>query len=245
MSRPHAEVAQRVEVVERLTGHHFHDVDQLCNALTHSSYAHERDVGHYERLEFLGDAVLNLHATLQLAAAHPDAAEGDLTALRQRVIETSRLGARARELGIDALVWRGNSERSGPPRDDLLGDVLEALFAVLFSEGGFAATVPFAELVLPPLVAAASVGPTLNPINRLQELTQADGGITPDYRFSQTGPSHAPAHTAVVSVGARELATGYGRSKADARRNAAELALAILTREDDAPVADVPQESES
>lgn len=232
MTRPADEELARVAQVVELTGHPFRDVSLVCDALTHASYANEHGVRDYERLEFLGDALVNLHAAIRLSTAHPDAPEGVLTNLRQRVIETHTLGARGAQLGLRDLVWRGRGDtQKGPASDDLVGDAVEALFAALFLDGGFEATVAFADLVLSPLVDAAAEGPAQNPVNRLQELTQARYAALPSYRFEHSGPAHQPHHVAHVWIGERRLTSGEGKSKSDARKNAAQLAIAILERE--------------
>lgn len=232
MTRPPAEEALRISRVEALTGHTFRDPSSILDALTHASYSNEHSVPDYERLEFLGDALVNMHAAMRLFEAHPTAQEGMLTDLRQRVIDTTRLGARGRELGLGELVWRGRGHlREGAASDALLEDVVEALFGALFVDGGFEATRAFAETVLAPLVAVAADGPVKNAVNRLQELTRVRFGVDADYQFDEVGPDHARRHIAHVMVAKRKITTGDGKSKSDARKNAAQLAIVILERE--------------
>ena len=232
MTRPVAEEAARLARVEALTGHTFRDPSAVLDALTHASYANEHGVADYERLEFLGDALVNMHAAVRLFDAHPSAQEGMLTDLRQRVIDTTRLGKRGRELGLGDLVWRGRGHlREGPASDALLEDIVESLFGALFVDGGFEATRAFAETVLAPLVAVAADGPVKNAVNRLQELTRVRFAVDADYQFEESGPDHARRHVAHVMVAKRKITTGEGRSKSDARKNAAQLAIVILERE--------------
>ncbi len=232
MTRPVEEEVARVARVEAMTGHTFRDPSAVLDALTHASYSNEHGVRDYERLEFLGDALVNMHAAVRLFEAHPGAQEGMLTDLRQRVIDTTRLGMRGRELGLGDLVWRGRGHlREGPASDALLEDIVESVFGALFVDGGFDATRAFAETVLAPLVAVAADGPVKNPVNRLQELTRVWFGVDADYQFEESGPDHARRHIAHVMVAKRKITTGDGRSKSDARKNAAQLAIVILERE--------------
>jgi len=227
------------QVVHGWTGHHFADAELLQRAFTHgSANAGDPQAGDYERLEFLGDGAVNLHAALMLAERFPRATNERLTNMRQRVVETTMLGQQGRVLGLDRHVRLGGGiaeEGRAPVR--ITGDVVEALFGALLVEGGFDATHAFAEAVVRPLVDAIDPsGPIKKAVNRLQEYTQEHhDGVLPEYTVQASGPGHALEFTATVSVLGRPLATGVGPSKKKARERAAHLALEALARPDTAP----------
>lgn len=227
-------MSQLVQAVADWTGHRFANEDLLWRAFTHGSYNHDRpDAGDYERLEFLGDGAVNLHAALRLAHRFPDATNEVLTDMRQRVVETTRLGEQGRKLGLDRFVRLGGGvARGGRAPVRITGDVVEALFGALLVEAGFDGTRTFADAVVQPLVDAIDPsGPIKKAVNRLQEYTQEHHeGALPEYVVEATGPGHDLEFTATVSVLGEVLATGVGPSKKKARERAAHLALEALTR---------------
>ena len=124
-------------------GHDFARADLLRLALTHSSWANEHGAGqeHNERLEFLGDAVLELCVSQKLFSSIPGAREGELTRLRSELVSTESLAQRAREQGLDKrlLLGRGEERQGGRERDTVLSDLFEAVLGAIFADGGFAA----------------------------------------------------------------------------------------------------------
>lgn len=225
-----------VDAVEAATGHRFVDRARLMQAVTHPSYAHEHPgEPHYQRLEFLGDAVVGLATTRMLVERYPQLPEGDLSDLRQRLVNTKALGEVGRAAGLARVVRLGRSEAHKPsvnPR--ILGDVVEALFGALFHEGGLEACQRLADRWIAPAAEAlrADLADDVvkNAINRLQELTQARTLGVPDYDVVGKGPDHDRTFEATVSVAGETLATGTGRSKKAASKQAAHLALEILAR---------------
>lgn len=231
-----------LDAVQALIGRESEAPERLIRALTHASFAHEHGTRDYERLEFLGDSVVNLFATARLVARWPGEPEGVLTQLRQKVVSTTSLGRQGRAIGLDRHIRLGRGEAArGRVADSIVGDVVEAVFGALFLEGGLAACEPFADRVLDPLVEKAGRSPrkgadrAKNAINLLQERTQRDAGLTPAYRdvHGREGGVDAegePLFVVEVVVGDERLAEGEGRTKKAARLAAARCALAILDR---------------
>lgn len=223
------------DTVASITGHAFADTALLQRALTHPSYAHERGGGDYQRLEFLGDAVVGLCVTRRLVELYPDVPEGDLTDLRQRIVSTRALSVVGRAMGLGPLVRLGGSEAAKPAVEPkILGDVVEALLGALLTEAGLEACQVVVDRWLVPRIEGLrgehAADAVKNPVNRLQELTQGRWSITPTYTYVARGPDHDRVYAATVGLAGEALATGEGRSKKVAMKEAAALALAILDR---------------
>jgi ribonuclease-3 len=227
-----------VDVVEAVTGHRFRDEALLQEAFTHASWAHEHPGHpHYERLEFLGDAVVGLCVTRLLCARFPTAAEGTLTNLRQRTVSARALGPIAEDLKLEPHLRKGAGFRSEEAlRSKVASDVFEALVGALFEDAGLDACQAFVERCvgprlagLEPLVDEAATGAAKN---RLQEFTQARFGVTPEYVVRSAGRAHELTFHATVRVAGDPVAEGTGRRKKDAEADAAHLALVILERRD-------------
>ena len=220
------------ELMERL-GHAFIRPVLLEQALTHRSWhnehLHEGSVGDYERLEFLGDAVLELMVTEVLYRRHPDLPEGELTRMRSALVNEAALADLARDLGLpDALrLGRGEEVTGGRDKDSILSDAFEAVLGALFLDAGFDRLV---LLLLPRFEdALAAVDPALDHKSRFQTLVQADGGPTPSYvTVAETGPDHDKRFEVALLLDDEEVARGTGRSKKDASQVAANAALASL-----------------
>lgn len=189
------------------------------------------DVRENERLEFLGDSVVALAVSSDLFERFPDLPEGDLTWLRAALVCAPTLGAWAREMRLDEVLGvaeEGAGQPGGRNLDRLLASVFEAVVAVVYLERGLEAV---RDLLRPfidgsaPRLAEAGRGPK----NRLQELTQVDGGPTPLYRVvDETGPPHARLFTVEVDLSGRVIGTGTGHTKQLAEKAAAEAAIAAL-----------------
>jgi ribonuclease-3 len=211
-------------------GHVFADPALLARALTHRSAGSP----HYERLEFLGDALLNLIVAEQLYARWPKADEGAMTRARAELVRESALARVARELGIGAMLTLGPGEMKsgGHRRDSILADALEALIAALYLDGGFDAC---RQVVLPwfePLLAAL---PPLHQVGkdaktRLQEWLQARQLPLPVYALlAETGDDHDKTFHVGCSLLEPALASeGSGSSRRAAEQAAAEAVLAEL-----------------
>jgi ribonuclease-3 len=211
------------------------DIDLLEQALVHSSWHHEhRDaaIGHNERLEYLGDAVVNLAISEALYYRHPDDDEGYLSARRAAIVSTTglaRLAGRI-ELGEALLLGEGEAVRSGRRRPSLLASTFEAVAGALYLDLGFDTVRAWLiELAAPELAADLSIGTLKSPKSRLQELTQRRSGDRPIYRLlDATGPDHEKSFRIEVWVSGELLGVGEGPSRRSAETAAAAQALERL-----------------
>jgi ribonuclease III len=228
------------EELQARLGYVFHDPGLLRLALTHPSVAHEQDaaVQTNQRLEFLGDAVLQLVLTRELYEKFPAVGEGPLTKARAKLVNRWTLAERARSLGIGQhlILSRGEDMHGGRDRPSALADTYEALLGALLLDGGFE---PAREFVLRQFKAAfggLTVIPILeNPKGELQELLQATFAEAPQYSVaSATGPDHDRIFECTVEHGGVELARGQGKSKKAAESEAALAALAKLRKKKEA-----------
>ncbi|MBE0542769.1 MAG: ribonuclease III [Verrucomicrobia bacterium] len=218
-------------------GYTFRDAGLLRLALTHPSVAHEQGapVQHNQRLEFLGDAVLQLALTRELYERFPAFGEGPLTKARAKLVNRRTLAEHGRELDLgDYLILsRGEELHGGRERPSALADTYEALIGAIFLDGGFDAA---RELILREFSAAfggLNVIPILeNPKGELQEFLQAKTAESPQYHVvASSGPDHDRVFECTVRHAGVELARGTGKSKKAAESEAALAALAKLTQE--------------
>jgi ribonuclease-3 len=223
------------EFQQRL-GHTFADGGLLRQALTHASFGHEKRqrLPDNQRLEFLGDAVLQLATTEELYRRFPAMPEGQLTKLRAQLVNKTHLHVIARELGIGEhlILGRGEENSQGRQRGSILADAMEAVIGAVFSEAGWeTARAIILRLLDPSLAAMSEEGDAAasNPKGALQEKLQADGENPPAYRcVSESGPAHARVYEVVVEWQDRELGRGQGASKKEAETRAAQAALEAL-----------------
>jgi len=208
----------------------------LRQALVHSSYLNENPdykCGDNERLEFLGDAIVDLIAAEYLYERFPDMPEGELTALRASLVRSETLSRFATQFGLGQHLWlgRGEEKTGGRTRPGLLADAFEALVAALYLNQG---SEPVQRLLRPLLEsetdALVAGGNARNAKGRLQEWAQGTLQCTPSYRTVETsGPDHARSFTVEVLVSGQVLARGQGSSKQAAEEDAARAALAENT----------------
>jgi ribonuclease-3 len=226
-------VAQYEELQRRL-GYLFQDQALLSLALTHPSVAHEQGafLQTNQRLEFLGDAVLQLVLTRALYEKYPAFDEGPLTKARAKLVNRRALAELARQVGLGPLliVSRGEELHGGRDRPSALADAYEALIGALFLDAGYEAA---REVILGQFESAfgsLNVIPILeNPKGELQELLQSDSAEPPQYRVvSASGPDHDRIFECTVHHAGRELARGCGKSKKAAESEAALAALKSL-----------------
>ena len=223
-------VAARLE--EKL-GHAFADRSLLALALTHSSWANEGGDGlhHNARLEFLGDAVLELAVSHELFARCSQWREGELTRLRSDLVSTPSLARRARDLRLGEALFmgRGEERQGGRDRDAVLSDAFEAVLAAIYLDGGFAAAQACVGRIFSPFWPK---GESLNPRDkdfktRLQEVMQRRYRQRPAYRLlSSHGPEHAKTFVVAVTLPDGTEFTAEGTSCKKAEQEAAHLALA-------------------
>ncbi|HSQ40044.1 MAG TPA: ribonuclease III [Anaerolineales bacterium] len=225
-----------LEVQKRLN-YHFIQPDLLELALTHPSYAHEHpesggEEHHNQRLEFLGDAVLDFLVAAWLYRTYPDFSEGPLTRLRATLVCTTTLASLAQRLGLgDALrLGRGEEESGGNARAANLCDALEALVGALYLDGGLEIARQYLEpWFVQEVRAILRAGSDVDAKSRFQEWAQAERGITPAYRIvAENGPDHAKMFTAQVLLNEQIAGEGQGSSKRLAEQSAAQAAVNAL-----------------
>ncbi|WP_336922809.1 ribonuclease III [Aquipuribacter sp. SD81] len=209
----------------------------LRRALVHRSWAYENGpAGTNERLEFLGDAVLQLAVTEELYVRHPEADEGLLSRMRIAVVSRPALASVARALGVGEamLLGRGEEMTGGRDRDSLLADTVEAIIGVVHLEHGRDVARELVLRVMAPLLDTAhDVGVEHDHKTTLQVLAAERGLAPPRYSLEQEGPPHDPRFRAEVRCGDSEepLGTGEGRSKKVAEQHAAAAAVTLLRAE--------------
>lgn len=197
----------------------------LAIALTHSSYAAEHECESNERLEFLGDAVVDLAVADLIVTAYPELNEGSGSLVRSRVVNESSLAEAATRLELASAmrIGRGVKKEHGLERPSLLADAYEAVVAAVYLENGYDAAKLFVHETLADAVAEAAQRPGEgDPKTRLRQWSEANGLGTPAYDVTVSGPKHDAMYRAVVSVAARAMGTGEGRSKKSAEGRAAE-----------------------
>jgi len=215
----------------------FRDENLLRLALTHPSVAHEANTPtpHNQRLEFLGDAVLQLVLTQELYEKFPAFDEGPLTKARAKLVNCRTLAEHARVLGLGAhlVLGHGEATHGGRERPSALADAFEALLGAIFLDGGFDSAREFILREFSPAFGKLNVLPTIeNPKGELQELLQTRLPLAPEYQtVSATGPDHDRVFECIVLHDGVELARGSGKSKKAAESDAALAALKKLREE--------------
>lgn len=232
---------QRIHELESRLGARFTDQRSALAALTHRSFVNEhKDEGREdnERLEFLGDAVLDLAVSHRLMERLPQAREGDLSRLRAAIVDEEGLSKVARAIGLGKLLLLGKGEEmsGGADKPSLLANAIEAVFAVLFLDGGLEAVLPVVDRLFGSALDQASRGALGRDFKTaLQELTQSRFKVSPHYRLvSEAGPDHSKTFVVEVEVAGSPLGRGEGRSKKDAEQTAAREALGKLAEDADA-----------
>jgi ribonuclease-3 len=216
----------------------FRDKTLLQRALTHRSYINENadfPLEDNERLEFLGDAVLDFVTAEYLYHRFPEMSEGQLTSLRAALVRTETLASFASEIGLGQHVFlgRGEEENGGRTRLAILCDCYEALVGALYLDRGLEATKSFVVRVIRLAVPRILEGEAdKDAKSLLQELSQKYRRITPTYRtISEQGPDHAKEFTVAAMVGRETYGLGVGHSKQVAAQAAAKAALMRLEQE--------------
>jgi ribonuclease-3 len=201
-------------------------------ALTHRSYANERDLEvNYERLEFLGDAVLTLISADWLYRRYPLSSEGELSKIKSYLVSEPVLARIAADLELGSLIQLGVGEDRSGGRDkpSLLADALEAVIGALFIDGGLEAARRFVEGVLDVVHSRRSEDEYRDAKSTLQERLQARGRALPRYvLIASEGPDHEKHFTVECRISGSVLGSGEGRSKKHAEQAAAEAALELL-----------------
>ena len=213
----------------------YHDIEIFKQAFTHTSYANENKLKNhdYERLEFLGDAVLQYHVSRYLFDLYPTMPEGRLTKLRSKLVREESLARFARELDLGTYIYLGAGEinNGGRDRDSVLADIFEAFMGAICHDCGM----KYVDMML-----KKTIYRHINDVNydditdfktKLQELIQADQRKTVTYELlSATGPSNNPVFEMAVKMDDMILGTGIGSSKKRAEQQAAKDALNKLAK---------------
>lgn len=220
---------------DTILGYTFRDTSLLRQALTHPSYVNEsRDnrLADYQRLEFLGDAVLSLCLADLLFKRYPEWPEGDLSRLRASLVDQPRLAELAAQAAIAPciLLGRGEEQDGGREKPSILSDVLEAVLGAIYRDGGFdAVKAVVAQLYAPLLEHAVPESRLGDAKSQLQEWLAAQHRAVPTYELlAEEGPAHDRRFTMSVNLEGERIATGEGRSKKAAQQAAAKAALQRL-----------------
>lgn len=219
------------ERLEKKLDVRFNNIDFLKQALTHRSYLNENPgwaLGHNERLEFLGDAVIELVVTERLFREYQNP-EGELTAFRSALVNAEKLAEVAREIGVGEflLLSRGEAKELGRSRQEILANTFEAIVGAIYLDAGYGAAGDFlGRVLMTKLEEIIEKNLWKDPKSRLQEEAQEKTGLTPAYKvIREWGPDHAKQFSVAVYFGEEEVARGEGPSKQEAETMAAAEAL--------------------
>jgi ribonuclease III len=226
---------KRLKVLEKNLGYRFRRKAWLKNGLTHKSYANERrldSIDHNERLEFLGDAVLELVVSHLLMENYPDAAEGELSKLRASIVNETTLASVAREHGLGDYLYLGKGEEIGAGREkaSLLANALEAVLGSIYMDRGFKKAFKVIKgIALELFQQVGQEGFYKDYKTQLQERAQVLFKTVPKYKLvSESGPDHDKTFQINLTIRGELLGVGTGKSKKGAEQNAAKEALAAL-----------------
>lgn len=221
--------------LEQQLNYTFKNKELIVNALTHRSYLNEikyERKTHNERLEFLGDAVLELVITEHLFENYPDRAEGELTSFRAAIVRTESLAESAKLLGVGdfILMSKGEEASGGRNRPYILANTFEAILGAIYIDSGYVECKKFVHTVLvPKLPGIVEERLDIDPKSKFQEIVQEEYKITPIYEIiNETGPDHNRTFTSRVLVHGKEFGVGSGKSKQEAEQNAAKSGLNSL-----------------
>lgn len=209
----------------------FSDLRLLQTAFTHTSYANEHrllKISHNERLEFLGDAVLQLVISKYLYQNYPNAPEGQMSKMRSSFVREESLAGFSRACGFDQylLLGKGEEKSGGRNRDTILGDAFEAFLGALLLDSGEATVEKFLYQVMIPQLEIGNFERVTDYKTSLQEMLQINGEVDIAYHvIDETGPAHDKTFTVQVSVDQKVIGQGVGRSKKLAEQAAAKNAL--------------------
>jgi len=221
-----------IEEFEKNSGYKFKNEQLLINALSHTSYANELMINKhesYERLEFLGDAVLELVSSEYIFKKFPDMQEGNMTKKRASYVCEPTLAICARDLKLDQLILLGQGEErcGGRGRDSILCDVMEATIGAVYLDGGFEESKKY--IFKHVLEGIENKALFYDCKTNLQEMVQKHHNSTLEYRLvSMEGPDHEKVFRIAVYVDDKFLAEGVGSSKKKAEQNAAYTALKLM-----------------
>jgi ribonuclease-3 len=204
-------------------------------ALTHRSHAFENGEStlHNERLEFLGDAILDAVVTTLIYESYPELTEGEMARMRASVVNTDALADLGRELGLGDHILLGKGEETSGGRDkaSLLANVFEAIVGAVYLERGLGSITAVLVPLFEPLLEESTTGTRYDSKTALQEIAVKNTGELPSYRVASSGPDHDKRFVAHVFLANEPFGDGSGRSKKEAEQNAARQALERMESE--------------
>lgn len=223
------------EKIEKNLGITFKDRSLLDIALTHRSYLNEhRDASlqNNERIEFLGDAVLELVISSYLFRTYKDKPEGDLTNIRAAVVRTESLAEESRKLGLGEFLRmsKGEEESGGKDKDYLLANTFEAVLGAIYEDQGFEVCKEYlSRTILKKVANIVDNNLYIDPKTQAQEIIQAEFKVTPVYEVvKEEGPDHDKKFTVALKIKSKAVATGIGSSKQKAEEEAAQNTVNLL-----------------
>ncbi len=219
-----------IENIEKSIDYTFNDKVLILRSLTHSSYAHDNNLDYnYERLEFLGDAVVELVITEYLVKQYPSFQEGDLSILRAYIVNASTLFEISKKLDLSNNILLGKSEFNGIDnlKKAIVADIFEAVMAAVYLDGGYDNVKKIVLNLLEDFIINAVENNSFRDAKtQLQQICQRDCGALPEYTLiSATGPEHNKTFNVEVDVCGKIKASGSGKSKKEAEKEAASNAL--------------------
>lgn len=226
---------RELKELENILKVEFKDISLLERATTHRSYLNEasdNSLSNNERLEFLGDAVLELIVSEYLFSTYTDKAEGELTSFRAATVRTTTLAEVSRKLGLGEFLKmsKGEEDSGGKDKDYLLANLFEAILGAIYLDKGYAVCKDYLYRVLIPQIDNIVRNRLdIDPKTKLQEITQAQFKETPSYEVvKEEGPDHDKRFTVQAKISSKDLSTGEGSSKQRAEEDAAEKSLKML-----------------
>ena len=225
---------EKIEKLEQIIGYSFKDKLLVKRALTHTSFSNEQRInknGDYERLEFLGDAVLELLSSEYIYLTKTTMGEGAMTKLRAAIVCEPSLAQCAKEFGLSEFIFlgKGESAMGGRKRDSIVSDVLEALIGALYLDGGMEVAKEFVHKYV--LTDIENKQFVYDAKSSLQELVQRNkAGQIKYVLLSESGPEHEKEFQCAVEIDGKRMGTGIGRNKKEAEQKAAAEALFDLKK---------------
>ena len=224
-----------LSALEKKLGAAFNNKDFLRQSVVHRSYINENpkfSLGHNERLEFLGDAVLELVVTEYLFVKYPNSPEGEMTNFRASLVNANKLSEIASEIGLEPFLYLSKGEskdKHSKARQYILANALEAVIGAIYLDQGKDAVERFIkERILTKIDYIIQHKLYLDPKSRFQEMAQEKAGVTPNYKVhKEEGPDHAKIFSIGVYLGNELVVEGKGSSKQEAQIEAAEKALKV------------------
>jgi len=223
----------KLDQLQEIISYRFKDVDLLQKALTHRSALNETGVTQsYERLEFLGDSILEMLITDYLYHTYKESDEGHLTTARSVIVRTKSLSALAVKIGIPEHLYMSRGEEAGGGKENpsILEDSVESLMGAIYLDGGLDSVKNFfKKFVVPHAQELLANGQLKDPKSLLQERAQAENYSSPSYKIiKEEGPDHQKEFTVAVFVNNKEISLGKGKNKQDAEQIAAQQALKLI-----------------